>query len=117
MKLRKNPILYGSIFSFLFSLPLFVSARTIRSVAKNIAKFLLGPLFGFLIVLSLVLFIWGLIEFMRNAENSDKRREGKTKIIWGILALFVLLSFISITGIFTNTLFQSNPILPQFYES
>ncbi len=96
--------------------PLVGEARTVRSIAENIAKFLLGPLLTFLTVLALVLFITGVVEFMRNAENSDARKRGKEKILWGIIALFVMLGFISITGVFTRTFFGGNPILPQLYE-
>ncbi len=96
--------------------PLVSEARTVRSIAENVAKFLLGPLLTFLTVLALVLFIAGVIEFTRNADNSDARKRGKQRMLWGVIALFVMLGFISITGIFTQTFFGGNPMLPQLYE-
>jgi len=98
------------------SIPFVTEARTIREIARNIGKFLIGPLVSFLLVLSVALFIWGVIDFIRNAENSEARNKGKERIIWGLLALFFMVGFISVTGVFTRTFFQSDPIIPQLYE-
>ena len=47
--------------------------------------------------LALVYFFWGLAQFILNdAGNEKTRNEGKNKMIWGIVALFV---FVSIYGI------------------
>lgn len=96
--------------------PLVSEARTLRSIAEGIAKFLSVTVVQFLIVLALVLFFWGVIEFIRNADNPDARKKGKQHMVWGIIGLFFMLTFLSVTGILTRTFFGGNPILPLFYE-
>lgn len=51
--------------------------------------------------LALLYFFWGLAKFIFHAGDIDKHEEGKNIMIWGIIALFVmvavwgLLNFIS----------------------
>ena len=86
---------------------LFVSTFLIPSLAFAALGGVIGLLRGFLQVLSvsvpvvfgicLIYFFWGLGQFILNDAGNDKtRQEGKQKIIWGIIALFV---FVSIYGI------------------
>ncbi len=46
--------------------------------------------------LSMVFFLWGLSQFILNAGDVKKKEEGKSKMVWGIVALTV---FVSIYGI------------------
>ncbi len=96
--------------------PLVSEAFILRSIAENIAKFLSGTFITFLTVLALIFFLWGVADFIRNAENSDARKKGKQRMVWGIIALFFMLTFLSVTGVLTRTVFGNNPILPQLYE-
>lgn len=58
---------------------------------------ILGLLVPVLFGLSLIYFFWGVGQFILHDAGNDKTREdGKKKIMWGIIALFV---FVSIYGI------------------
>ncbi len=46
--------------------------------------------------LALVFFFWGIVQFIRDAGNEKLRADGKQKIVWGVIALFV---FVSIYGL------------------
>jgi len=104
------------ILSLTLAFPLLSEARTIREIAESIADFLLDSVLKLLLTIATVSFVWGVIEFIRNADNSDARKKGKQKIIWGIIGLFVMLSFLGLTGVLSRTFFNSGPVLPQFYE-
>jgi hypothetical protein len=45
-----------------------------------------------LVALALALFIWGLVIFITQSDNDQGRAAGKQKMIWGIIALFVIVS-------------------------
>jgi len=45
-----------------------------------------------LVGLALMFFIWGLVVFIMNSGNEQERQVGKQKMIWGIVALFVIVS-------------------------
>ena len=42
--------------------------------------------------LALVYFFWGLIEFIRSAGDPAKAREGKSIMIYGVIAIFIMIS-------------------------
>lgn len=70
-----------------------------------------------LVGLALLLFFWGLSKFIINSSGNEKELQtGKNYMIWGIAALFVLLSFRAIISVVTGTLgfkdANSFPFLP-----
>jgi uncharacterized membrane protein len=95
-----------------------LAAGTIKSAAYAIATFLGKPLMALLFTIALVMFLWGVLEFIKNAENSEEREKGKQKMLWGIIGLFAMVSFLGLTGVLTGTFFNNDkPLLPQFYET
>jgi undecaprenyl pyrophosphate phosphatase UppP len=42
--------------------------------------------------LALLYFFWGLAQFILNSGSDDAKTEAKNKMIWGIVALFVMVS-------------------------
>jgi len=57
------------------------------------------------VALALLFFFWGVARFILNADNEEKRREGKSIMVWGIVALFVMLFVWQIVNILANTFF------------
>lgn len=53
---------------------------------------LINLLVPILIALALVFFLWGLVTFIWNSGDESARDEGKKKMIWGIIALFIIVS-------------------------
>ena len=45
-----------------------------------------------LLGIGLAFFIWGLVVFIANSGNEQAREVGKQKMIWGVVALFVIVS-------------------------
>jgi len=45
-----------------------------------------------LIALALALFLWGLVVFIAQSGNEQARTTGKQRMIWGVIALFVLVN-------------------------
>lgn len=65
-----------------------------------------------LIALAVMFFIWGVITYVINPDNEDKRNQGKSFMIYGIIALFVIISVWGLVAVLTNTLGIS-PLIPQ----
>jgi len=55
-------------------------------------KKLLDLLIPIAITLALLFFIWGLAQFILASGDEEKKKEGKQRMIWGIIALFVIVS-------------------------
>ncbi len=52
-------------------------------------------------------FFWGVVLFILNAGNEEKRTSGKQKMLWGIIALFVIFSVWGIIAILQSAFFGS----------
>jgi len=55
-----------------------------------------------LITLAVAYFIWGVISFM-TAADEEKKKNGKSKIVNGLIGLFVIVSFWGIITLVRNT--------------
>jgi len=89
----------------LFVLPMVANAQgaTIETVILDVT-YLLSLAVPLLITLALVYFIWGLGEFIfAGASDETKRAEGRNRMIWGIIALFVIVSVWGLVGIVART--------------
>jgi TRAP-type mannitol/chloroaromatic compound transport system permease small subunit len=53
---------------------------------------LLGTIVVVLSGLALVVFLWGMVMFIRNSGNEQDQTVGKKRMIWGVVELFVLVS-------------------------
>ena len=58
----------------------------------QVVQTVLSALIPISITLALVYFIWGISQFILVSGNDEKREEGKQKIIWGIISIFVIVS-------------------------
>ena len=62
---------------------------------------------------AVLLFIWGAIKFfIINSDEESKREQGKQFMIWGIIALTVMISVWGLVGLLQNTFGVSTGILP-----
>ena len=67
----------------------------------------------FIFSIAVVAFIWGVVQFfIINSDEEAKREQGKQFMIWGIIALTVMLSVWGLVGILSNT-FGISSVLPQ----
>jgi hypothetical protein len=63
--------------------------------------------------LALFVFIKGLVAFIAKSGDSASHAEGKNLMIWGIVGLFVMVSFLSLISLARNTLgLQDTPRSP-----
>lgn len=65
-----------------------------------------------------IMFIWGVVNFfIINADEEAKRAQGKQFMIWGIIALAVMMSVWSLVGIFGATFGLDTSVLPKVCPS
>lgn len=63
-----------------------------------------------LFAIATVAFIWGVIQFYLNPDNEEKRKKGKSFIIGGLIALFVMVAMWGLVAVLTGTFEISNTI-------
>ncbi len=67
----------------------------------------------FIFSLALVTFVWGVVQFVINTDEEAKKAKGKQFMIWGIIALTVMVSVWSLVGILGSTFNLDTSILPK----
>lgn len=72
------------------------------------------PLF---MTVATVAFMWGMITYFLNPDNEEKRKSGKSYMIWGLVGLFVMVSMWGIVAIFNNTFHLGTPVIPHLSQT
>jgi hypothetical protein len=109
-------------FCFLFLFPVFVFAQNatwLNAFATGLFAFFQGLVFLFL-AFGIFIFIWGMFIFLINPGNEQVRNEGKKKMVWGVVGLFVAVSvwgFVSLMQTLTGIGTSSNPGAPTVTNS
>jgi uncharacterized membrane protein YidH (DUF202 family) len=70
----------------------------------KIDTLIINPLILFLFALAMVYFLYGLLEFILNQENEEKKTSGKSHMIWGVIGIAIMLGTWTIMGMLINTL-------------
>ena len=65
---------------------------------------LINLLIPVVIGLAVIFFMWGTAQFVLKAGDQKLRQEGKNKMIWGIIAIFIMVSIMGIISLIGDTL-------------
>lgn len=114
-------------FIFLFSLFLFLPAISLADTlgcSLGTSNVMLGDLFKYvtciistsviplLFSLAVMLFVWGVVMYVINPGEEEKKKKGKSFMLWGIIALAVMVSVWGLVSILRTT-FGIGNVIPQ----
>lgn len=105
-------------YNFFALLPTFVFAASIDSVteAEGWALSVLMRLNYFFWLLAILVFVWGIVKFIFNANDTVEREKGKQLMIGGIIAFFVLVSLWGIVAFVLVDTFGINSAPVQYID-
>lgn len=63
---------------------------------------IINPLIILVTIIALVIFFWGIVQYIQNAANDEKRKQGQQAMIWGIVGLVIIFGAIAIVNIIKN---------------
>lgn len=75
----------------------------IQGAIGKFVEVIINPIIILLAALSLVVFIFGLIEFLAQGNNPEKASTGKRHMFWGIIGLFIFIASVGILRIIAQT--------------
>lgn len=73
------------------------------SLLSKIETIILFPLMTLMGAVALLVFIYGIFEYVRNSESDTARETGKKHMMYGIIGLVVMFSALAILKIALNT--------------
>lgn len=74
-----------------------------KSFLAKIESAVLFPLMALMMAVALLVFMWGLYEYVLGADDDSARAKGREHMVYGIIGLFILISAYSILKIAAGT--------------
>lgn len=99
----------------LLLVPGIVFAQTLGSMF-NLFTRIINELMPFIVALAVLFFMWGVFQFVKSSGNEDERTEGRNRMIYGIIGIFVMVSVWGFVNLLSKTFRLENyiPPLPTF---
>lgn len=72
------------------------------SVLGKIADKIVNPLIRGVFAAALILFFWGVLQFIRGAADEKARSTGKAHMLWGIIGMAIMVSVFAVIKIATG---------------
>jgi hypothetical protein len=73
------------------------------SMFSKIKAEILNPAIYLLFIWALVVFLYGVYGFVKNAESAEKRAEGGMHMLYGVIGMFIMLSVKGIINLVMGT--------------
>lgn len=72
-------------------------------LVTKIKSEIIDPLITLIFVLGLLFFLYGVWEMVRGADSEEARATGRTHILWGVIGMFIMISFWGIMRVICGT--------------
>lgn len=98
----------------LLLVPAAAHAQGLTGVIDTITK-LINAAIPLVLALAVLYFFWGLASYIRSAGDEEKQKAARDMMIWGIIALFVMVSVWGLIRLLQDTFGinqNENPIIP-----
>lgn len=94
----------------------FAQVNDINGVFR-LAKGIMDTLTGLFVGAAIVFFLWAMVKFMMSVGDSEARDEARSQMLYGVIAIFVMVSVWALVHILVTTLGGNNqvispPVLP-----
>jgi succinate dehydrogenase/fumarate reductase cytochrome b subunit len=80
-----------------------IAYASLNSFIGNVDTMIINPLIMFLFALAVVYFLYGVLEFLMNSENEEKKTTGKSHMLWGVIGITIMLGVWTILGVVLDT--------------
>lgn len=65
---------------------------TIIPFLQKISQYIINPIIILAFAVALLVFFWGIFQFISSQAVDDERNEGKKKIFYGLFGMFIMIS-------------------------
>ena len=90
-------------------------AESLNEFIAKADNLIINPLILFLFALAVVYFLYGVLEFIMNQENEEKKTAGKSHMLWGVVGITIMLGVFTLMNIVIST-FGIKGITPETGE-
>lgn len=84
---------------------------------RKVNTHIINPFIYFMIILAVVFFVIGILQYLGNTDNAEKRKEGHMHMVWGAVGLFIMVGVFFIMRVLLGTIgIEEDQINPQTGE-
>ena len=69
-----------------------------------------------MMAVALVMFLWGVVQYVGKGDNEEARATGARHILWGLVGLFIMFGVFGIIHIILNTFSINDPNVNVFIK-
>jgi len=82
----------------------------VTQLVNNLVRVLVNPAILLLFAAALILFIWGLVQYLiaLNVKGKDDGK-GKQHMLWGLVGMFIMIAAYGIFNLVSRTVCSVNP--------
>lgn len=88
--------------------------NTIGDIFQGFSEGNLAGLIPTLVAVGLITFLAGVVRFVGAGDNEEKRSEGQKVMVFGIIVLFVMMTYWGFVGFFTKSFLGESPAIPNY---
>lgn len=81
----------------------YAAVDSVDSLLFKLNAKIINPLIEFAFIIALVVFLFGVMEFIRGAASEEKRSKGKQHMLWGLVGFIVMFGVFGIINLLVNT--------------
>jgi hypothetical protein len=85
---------------------------SVISLLNKINKAILNPFIVLLFSVALLVFLWGVFEYIRDAGNEKTKFGFKEKIMWGLIGMLIMVSVYGIIRLILTTFGVDTNVYP-----
>lgn len=82
-----------------------------QELLEKFVTVVVNPLLQIAMIAALVVFLYGMFNFVRNADSSEARKTGQQHMMWGLVGLTIMVSAFAIIGIIIGTIGADTPAI------
>ncbi|MDH5442186.1 MAG: pilin [Candidatus Nomurabacteria bacterium] len=80
-----------------------------KSIVGKISATIINPLIVLLFAVAITIFVFGIIKFLANQDNTEEKENGKKHMMYGLIGLFIMISAFAIMRVIDGTLSRIDP--------
>ena len=80
-----------------------------KVILGRINTYIINPAIVFLFSLALVFFIYGVVEYLAQADKADARAKGQQHMIWGLVGIAIMFGVFGILNLIVRTFGFTSP--------
>lgn len=81
----------------------------IAEFLDKVNQYILNPIIILAFVVAIIVFTWGIFEFISSETADASREKGKSKILWGLFGMFIMISAYGLIRLILDTIGVRGP--------